>query len=139
MKSNILKKEKITSIHANLATINVDKTLDYYKNIGFKVLQKFPETGESEWGWVEKDDIRLMFQNKTSLFKEFPELNFQTQGGALTLWFQVENIAEWYENIKDKTKVIRPLGVTPYNGANEFVIIDINGFILHFSDFQLKN
>mgnify|MGYP000628034309 CR=1 FL=1 len=70
------------------------------------------------------------------LIKEFPELNKQ-EGAAMTLWFRVEHIFEWYEEIKNKTEIIRPFGITSYNGANEFVIRDINGFILHFSNFDL--
>ena len=58
-------------------------------------------------------------------------------GGALTIWIQVHNIKEYYSQIKDKVEVINTLGVTEYNGATEFIILDVNGFILHFSDLIL--
>ncbi len=129
-------KSKTTSVTANLGAKNVDKTLRFYESIGFTTLLKFPETGEAEWGLVQKDNTQLMFQNINSLTNEFPELNPHENGGTLTLWFQVNNIKHWFAEVKDKCNVIRPLGVTPYNGATEFVIKDLNGFILHFSDFQ---
>ncbi len=129
-------RSKTISITANLGAKNVDKTLQFYESIGFATLLKFPETGEVEWGLVQKDNTQLMFQNINSLSEEFPELNSNKKGGVLTLWFQVNNIKHWFEEIKDKCKVIRPLGITTYNGATEFVIKDLNGFILHFSDFQ---
>lgn len=127
----------LKSLSNNLMVNNVDETLDYYTNIGFKVVYKSPEEGAAYWAYVKKDNIELFFQSKNSLTKEFPELQNYERGGALTLWFRVENISEWYKQIKDKTEVIRPFGITEYNGANEFVVRDINGFILHFSDFDL--
>lgn len=78
-----------------------------------------------------------MFQSTASLQQEFVQLKGRKMGGALTIWIQVENIKEYYNQIKDKVEVIKPLGVTDYNGATEFVIKDVNGFILHFSDLEL--
>jgi len=116
---------------------DVDETLAYYTNLGFKTIYKSPEAGPAYWAFVKKDQVELFFQSKTSLVDEFPELENYERGGALTLWFRVDNISQWYEEIKDKTELIRPFGITPYNGAQEFVIMDLNGFILHFSDFDL--
>ena len=137
MKKEVLKSSRLTSISTNLMVNDVDETLAYYTNLGFEIIAKSPEVGTAYWAFVKKDEVELFFQSKGSLTKEFPELGNYDRGGALTLWFQVDNIAQWFEEIKDKTAVIRPLGITPYNGANEFVIMDINGFILHFSDFDL--
>ena len=131
-KTSVLK-----SISNTLMVKNVDETLTYYTNRGFKIIYKSPLEGPSYWAFVQKDNVKLFFQSKTSLTEEFPELQNYERGGASTLWFRVDNISMWYEEIKDKTKVIRPFGITPYNGAKEFVIMDINGFILHFSDFDL--
>ena len=127
----------LKSISNNLMVNDVDETLIYYTNLGFKVIHKSPIEGPSYWAYVQKDNIELFFQSKKSLTKEIPELQKYKRGGALTLWFRVDNISKWYEDIKDKTEIIKPFGITDYNGAKEFVVMDINGFILHFSDFDL--
>lgn len=127
----------LKSISNNLMVNNVDETLMYYMNIGFEVVHKSPKEGATYWAYVKKDNVDLFFQSKESLSKEFPELQDYVSGGALTLWFSVDNITKWHEEIKDKAHVIRPFGITDYNGAKEFVIMDNNGFILHFSDFGL--
>jgi len=137
MNKEILESSILKSISNNLMVEDVDETLLYYTNLGFEIVHKSPETGPAYWAFVKKDRVELFFQSKTSLIEEFPELENYEKGGALTLWLQVENISKWYNEIKDKTEVIRPFGITPYNGAKEFVIIDMNGFILHFSDFDL--
>lgn len=128
---------RLKKISNNLMVNNVDETIAYYRNIGFEIIHKSPKKGPAYWAYLQKDDVELFFQSKETLIQEFPELENQKQGGALTLWFSVENVFEWYEAIKDKTEVIRPFGITDYNGAKEFVIKDINGFILHFSDFDI--
>ena len=135
----MLESSVLKSISNNLMVKDVDETLAYYTNLGFRIVHRSPETGSAYWAFVKKDQVELFFQSKTSLIEEFPELENHERGGALTLWFQVGNVFQWYEEIKDKTEVIRPFGITPYNGAKEFVIMDINGFILHFSDFDLFN
>jgi len=146
-KNKILKtmdKEKHTtgilkSISNNLMVNSVDETLNYYMNLGFEVIHKSPTEGPAYWANVKKDNVEMFFQSKNSLTEEFPELQNYERGGALTLWCRVDNISKWYEEIKDKTEVIRPFGITDYNGAKEFVVMDMNGFILHFSDFDLMS
>lgn len=127
---------KLKALHTNLMVDNVDLTLSFYEMIGFNVLQKSPDINP-QWAYIQKDNITLMFQSTISLQKEFIQLQKQKMGGGLTLWIQVENIKEFYHQIKGKIEVIKPLNVTEYNGATEFVIQDINGFILHFSNHDL--
>ena len=127
----------LISISNNLMVENVEDTLGFYCDIGFNIIDKFPESGPAYWAYVKKNNIELFFQSKKSLTEEFPELKEYGRGGALTLWFRVDNIINWYAELRDKTGIIRPFGITDYNGAKEFVVRDINGFILHFSDFDL--
>ena len=61
------------------------------------------------------------------------KLELIERGGSLTLYIQVEDLQKWHETIKEKTNVIKQMHKTFY-GANEFAIMDINGFILTFSD-----
>lgn len=127
---------KLKALHTNLMVDDVASTLSFYTSIGFSINQQAPEKNPV-WAYVSKDNVSLMFQSTASLQHEFFQLKRQKMGGALTLWIQVKNIKEYYSQIKDKVEVIKPLGVTEYNGATEFVILDVNGFILHFSDLEL--
>ena len=136
-KDSVIKKEKnmeLKSLTPNLMVKDVNKTLDFYTNVlGFELLQTVPEDGIFEWGFVKYGNVKLMFQKETSIKSEYKELENFKNGGALTFYIRVEGLQNWYEKIKDKTNVIKPLHKTPYE-ANEFAIIDINGFILSFSD-----
>ena len=131
-----LNQSRLKALNTNLMVDDVAKTLIFYESIGFTVLQKAPKE-KPEWAFVEKDGVSLMFQSTSSLQQEFEELKPLSMGAALTFWIQVENIEAYYEEVKGKAKVIKPLGITAYNGATEFVIQDINNFILHFSNLDL--
>ena len=125
---------ELNSLTPNLMVKNVNETLDFYIDIlGFKLLQTVPEQGNFDWGFVQKDSVMIMFQKDDSIREEYPELKNYKEGGALTLYIKVDELPEWYEQIKDKTNVIKPMNKTFY-GANEFAIQDPNGFILTFSD-----
>lgn len=58
---------------------NVQETLDFYKNIGFTILQKVP-IQSPQGARVKKDSVSIMFQSTTSLTKEFPQLQQQKKG-----------------------------------------------------------
>ena len=130
------KENRLKQLNVNLMVENVQNTLEYYEKIGFTTIQKSPSDAP-QWAMVNKDNVSLMFQSETSLVAEFPQLEGQINGKPLTLWIQVEDITKYYEQIKDKAKLVKALGVTEYNGATEFVIEDNNGFILHFSNLEL--
>lgn len=127
---------KLKALHTNLMVDDVESTIFFYEKIGFEVVQKVPKN-KPEWAYIKKDNASLMFQSTSSLQKEFIQLKEQKMGGGLTIWIQVNNIKEYYHQIKDKAEIVKPLGVTEYNGATEFVIQDLNGFILHFSNLEL--
>ncbi len=125
---------KLESLTPNIMVKNVNETLDYYtKILGFNIIDTNPESGEFEWGFVMLDDVGIMFQEEKSLKNEYQELKTLNIGGALTFYIRTQNIKKLYKKIEDKVTIIKPMNTTFY-GTNEFAIIDINGFILTFSE-----
>ena len=125
---------QITSFSPNLMVKNVSKSINFYCNIlGFTLIQTMPENGEPEWGMVKKDDFFIMFQKEESIKQEYPELNSQNSGGALTFYIKISNIQEFYNEIRSHMNVSHEMHKTFY-GADEFAITDPDGFILVFSE-----
>jgi len=125
---------KLESLTPNLMVKDVNKTLDYYINtLGFELMDTNPTSGTYEWGYVKLEGVGLMFQEETSLKKEYQALNEQSVGGGLTFYTRVNNIQQFYQTIAHKVDVIKPLNKTFYN-AYEFAIRDINGYILTFAE-----
>ena len=125
---------KIASFSPNLMVKNVNKSIEFYCNIlGFSLIQTVPENGEPDWGMIEKDGLFIMFQKEESIKQEYPELNSQNSGGALTFYIKISNIKEFYDKVSIQTDISHEMHKTFY-GADEFAITDPDGFILVFSD-----
>ena len=125
---------KLESLTPNIMVKDVNATLDYYINsLGFKLIDTNPESGQFEWGYVILDDVGFMFQEEKSLKNEYKELESINIGGALTFYIRIKNIHNYYDEISNKITVIKPINKTFY-GTNEFAIMDLNGFILTFSE-----
>mgnify|MGYP006000616845 CR=1 FL=1 len=128
------KMSKLESLTPNIMVKDVNATLDYYiEHLGFKLIDTNPESGQFEWGYVMLDNVALMFQEEKSLKTEYKEIEPMHVGGALTFYIRINSIHNYYNEISTKVNVIKPINKTFY-GTNEFAIMDINGFILTFSE-----
>ena len=124
---------KIISLSPNLMVKNVNKSIEFYCNIlGFSLVQTVPENGEPDWGMVEKNGLFIMFQKEESIKQEYPELNSQNSGGALTFYIKISDIQNFYNKIRSHMNVSHEMHKTFY-GADEFAVTDPDGFILVFS------
>lgn len=125
---------KLESLTPNIMVEDVNTTIDYYINkLGFKLIDTNPEAGQLEWGYVMLDNVGFMFQEEKSLQAEYKELKSKNVGGALTFYVRIQNIEDYYKSISTKVVVVKPMNKTFY-GTNEFAIMDLNGFILTFSE-----
>lgn len=57
----------------------------------------------------------------------------QRSGGVWNAYFEIEGVKDFYELIKDKVEIIKPLRRQPY-GRWEFEVKDFNGYVLVFSE-----
>ena len=121
----------IRSLSPNLMVINVNATVDYYKQFGFELIQSVPPEGNFDWAMVGADGVILMFQQEANLKAEYPELQNQSSGGGLTLLIEVTDLQALYDQLKTHVTLVKEIHKTFY-GADEFAIRDPNGFILTF-------
>jgi len=120
------------SISPNIFVRDINETIKYYENLGFKVLMKVPEEGDIVWAMMSCGNVNFMFQSFESLGDDIPEISRQ-DGGSLLFYIQTKEIRSFHDKIKDQVKVIKGLEKTFY-GATEFSIQDINGYILTFAE-----
>ncbi|HKK63615.1 MAG TPA: VOC family protein [Bacteroidales bacterium] len=120
------------SLAPNIFVNDIDKTINFYENIGFKVAMSVPEEGDYQWVMMVCGKVNFMFQTFESLGSELPEISRQ-KGGSLLLYIQTEEVRQFHAKIKDNVKVIKGLERTFY-GATEFSILDNNGYILTFAE-----
>jgi uncharacterized glyoxalase superfamily protein PhnB len=120
------------SISPNIFVKDINKTIDFYKQLGFSVVTTVPEQGDFVWAMMICGSVTFMFQTFDSLGSDLPQISRQN-GGSLSLYIQTKGIRKLFDQVKDKMIVVKGLEKAFY-GATEFSIQDINGYILTFAE-----
>ena len=125
---------KFHKLTANIIVSDVNTTTDYYiEKLGFSMVMTIEDFGIYKWSLVKRDNVEVLFQQKDDLLKQYPAFTDFTEGSALSLFFQIENIEGFYEEVKDKVKTVKDIYKT-FNGLQQFVIQDCNGHLLIFAE-----
>lgn len=122
----------MNSISPNIFVKDINKTIDFYKQLGFNVVTSVPEQGDLVWAMMTCGNVTFMFQTFESLGNDLPVISRQN-GGSLLLYIQTIEIRKFFDQIKEKVKVVKELEKTFY-GATEFSIEDNNGYLLTFAE-----
>ena len=120
------------SISPNIFVKDINKTIDFYKQLGFELTMTVPDKGDYIWAMMACGNVTFMFQTFASLADELPEIN-RKDGGSLLFYIKIKNIRTFFDNIKNKVIVVKGLEKTFY-GATEFSIQDNNNYILTFAE-----
>jgi uncharacterized glyoxalase superfamily protein PhnB len=120
------------SISPNIFVNDINKTIDFYKQLGFNVVATVPEQGDIAWAMMTCGNVIFMFQTFESLGNDLPMISRQS-GGSLLLYIQTTEISKFFDQIKNNVKVVKGLEKTFY-GATEFSIEDNNGYLLTFAE-----
>jgi uncharacterized glyoxalase superfamily protein PhnB len=120
------------SISPNIFVTDIQQTIEFYKQLGFNVVTTVPEQGDLVWAMMICGNVTFMFQTFESIGNDLPMVSRQN-GGSLLLYIQTTEIRKFFDQIKDKVKVVKDLEKTFY-GATEFSIEDNNGYLLTFAE-----
>ena len=121
------------SLTVNTFVRNINKSIDFYKQLGFEVIMSVPEKGDLVWAMLTNGGVSIMFQTFESLGNELPDIDRTRSGGTLLFYIKLKQISAFFDEIKDKAEVVKGLEKTFY-GATEFTIKDIDGYHLTFAE-----
>ncbi len=115
---------KIKQLTPSIKTEDLNSTIQFYTQVlGFELKWEMPFEGQRV-GWLERGMASLMF---------FEEHGVQPAPGFTgTLYFTVDEVSSFYEEIRDRVEVVWGLEEMSY-GTLEFGIKDNNGFYLAFA------
>lgn len=120
------------SVTANIFVNDINKTIDFYKQLGFNVVMTVPEEGDIIWTMMTCGNVTFMFQTFQSLGNDLPTISRQN-GGSLLFYIKTSEIRKFFDQIKENVKVVKGIEKTFY-GATEFSIEDNNGYLLTFAE-----
>jgi uncharacterized glyoxalase superfamily protein PhnB len=122
------------SLSPNIFVNDINQTIEFYKQLGFKLITTVPEQPEYVWAMMTCEKVTFMFQTFNSLGNELTAISRQN-GGSLLFYISLKNIRNFFESVKDKVTVLKGLETTFY-GATEFSIQDNNGYVLTFAEHE---
>jgi len=120
------------SLSPNIFVRDLNKTIEFYKILGFNIVTTVPESGELDWAMMACGKVTVMFQTFKNLADKLPEIS-RKDGGSLLLYIQLTGIRGFFETVKNKVSILHGLEKTFY-GATEFSVKDNNGYVLTFAE-----
>jgi uncharacterized glyoxalase superfamily protein PhnB len=123
------------SLSPNIFVNDLEATITFYKKLGFTVADEVTASnGEKVFALMKNGSIIFMFQTFSSVAGMHPMVS-RVNGGSLLLYISVENIRQYYDQVKDQVPVLTGLEKTFY-GATEFSLCDNNNYLLTFAEHE---
>jgi uncharacterized glyoxalase superfamily protein PhnB len=122
----------LKKIVPHLFVNDVSRNIDYYRDVlGFKPIYTQKDEDVYNFAILKKGNVELMVGNKETLWKFDPELKGKKLFNSSVLYFEMDGVSSYYNEIKSRVEIIRDLRETWYK-TREFWIKDLNGYLLAF-------
>lgn len=117
----------------NLMVVDVEKSIQFYRDkLGFKVAITVPDSGPKDFAILQRDQVELMLQSRTSLLTDIPTVGSRGINPSVVLYVEVDDIHEIHDKVKSDVKVVKALGKTFY-GMTEFYVQDLDSYVIGFA------
>lgn len=125
------------NITTNLMVANVEDSIKFYQEIlGLEAVASVPAKEQGlQFAILAKEAITLMVQEKNNLAEEYPILTTEKIQPSITLYITIEDFETFYDETKKKYAIYTDTHETFY-GAKEFAIIDPDGYVLTFTEYE---
>lgn len=117
----------------NLLVRDIDASTRFYRDVlGFAVHVTVPDTAPFVFVWLMRDDVGVFLNDPNEVAKDFPDVAARHPGGTCTMFFIIEGVDDYYEQVRRKVKVMMPIK-TQFYGMREFAVEDPDGHIITFA------
>lgn len=125
----------LKSMIPNLMVENVEDTTKFYESkLGFITAASVPDgNGGLQFAIMIKDELTLMFQEKSNLITEYPILTTDELHPSISLYIQTDDLEQLYSDLKKSLTIYTDMHTTFY-GAKEFAVLDNNNYVLTFTE-----
>ncbi|AHF90452.1 glyoxalase [Opitutaceae bacterium TAV5] len=139
---------KLKKITSNLMVSDVGRSVVFYRDtLGFSLVMAVDaaratdsalrEHAQYLFAIVSRDGVDLMLQRAESLREDLPFLGKRPAGFSGNLYFEVEGLAAFYEQVKTRAATaLRTEPETSWYGMREFCAEDPDGHVIAFGERQ---
>ena len=125
---------ELKKLTPNLVVGNVERSMAFYRDVlGFTVTATVPDAAPYVFASLESGGVEIFLNALEAAAAEYPAFKDRPIGGTLTLFIEVRPIAQAYEALKSRVKVVMPLEKKWY-GVTEFAFADPDGYLITFAE-----
>ncbi len=127
---------KFNRLIPELTVTNIEKSKEFYQNIGFEIMY---ERKENKFCFLQLEDNQIMIEEQNDNWN-VGEMEYPF-GRGINISMSVSNVEKLYEELKNKNiKMFLELEIHEYKVNNkkykdkEFLIQDPDGYLLRFNN-----
>lgn len=127
---------KFNSLIPELTVTNIEKSKEFYQNIGFEIMY---ERKENKFCFLQLEDNQIMIEEQNDNWN-VGEMEYPF-GRGINISMSVNNVEKLYEELKNKNiKMFLDLEIHEYKVNDEiykdkeFLIQDPDGYLLRFNN-----
>jgi uncharacterized glyoxalase superfamily protein PhnB len=125
---------ELKKLTPNIIVSSVEQSLAFYCDVlGFTRTTTVPEQSPFVFAIVQSGAVEIFLNARGPAEEEYPALHRQQLGGTLTLFMEVTNVEQIYDELKGRVKVVMPLEKKWY-GTTEFAFEDLDGYVITFAE-----
>jgi catechol 2,3-dioxygenase-like lactoylglutathione lyase family enzyme len=125
---------QFTSVTPNLLVSNIDRSTAFYRDVlGLTVKETVPDAAPFVFVWLERDDVSVFLNDRTSVEREIDGVSARSFGGTAMMFFIITDVDGYHATVAPQAKVVMPLK-TQFYGMREFAIEDPDGHVLTFAE-----
>jgi len=125
---------ELKKLTPNLIVSNVERSVAFYRDVlGFSVTATVPEAAPYVFASLQSGAVEIFLNAPEPAIAEYPAFGGRPIGGTLTLFIDVAGIAQVYESLKTRVKVVMPIEKKWY-GVTEFAFEDPDGYLITFAE-----
>jgi len=126
---------KFQKLTPNLVVRDVAASIEFYRAVlGFQPAMHVPDEPPYVFGSVTAGGVEIFFNDQKVVAEDYPALGSRPIGGSLTLFTEVEGIAEVLAAVqKSGAKITMPLKDQFY-GMREFAFEDPEGWVITIAE-----
>jgi uncharacterized glyoxalase superfamily protein PhnB len=119
----------------NLVVKNVEANLNFYRSVlGFKPGFTVPDKPPYVFGSVTSGGVEIFFNDQKAVEEEYPDLAAKPVGGSLTLYIEVEGIADVLAAVQKNGAKITQSMKDQFYGMREFAFEAPEGWVVTIAE-----
>ena len=123
------------SLTPNLVVSDIDRSLQFYRDLlGFSMVTTVPDAAPFVFIMLERDGVHVFLNDPGPVRHDAPDVtSFVVGQSGVAMFFMMEDVAAFWEQVRHKTRVVMPLKDQWY-GMREFSITDPDGYVITFAE-----